>query len=87
VDAAIGGKTGVNVRFDPDGDGVVKNLVGAFWLPVRVVVDLDVLDALPGPLRTEGLAEILKAGLVADPRIVDALAAGGADTPLDAVVA
>lgn len=87
VDAAIGGKTGVNVRFDPAGDGVVKNLVGAFWLPVRVVVDLDVLDALPGPLRTEGLAEILKAGLVADPLIVDALAAGGADTPLDAVVA
>ena len=41
VDAAIGGKTGVNL---PEG----KNLVGAFWQPIGVVCDLDALDTLPG---------------------------------------
>ena len=40
VDAAIGGKTGVNL---PEG----KNLVGAFWQPSGVVCDLDALDTLP----------------------------------------
>jgi 3-dehydroquinate synthetase len=85
VDASIGGKTGVNVRLD-DAGAVAKNLVGAFWHPARVAVDLDVLDRLPGPLRTEGTAEILKAGLIADPGIVEALAAGGPDTPLERVV-
>ena len=47
VDAAIGGKTGVNL---PEG----KNLVGAFWQPSGVVCDLDALDTLPErelPLR------------------------------------
>ena len=41
VDAAIGGKTGVNL---PEG----KNLVGAFWQPSGVVCDLDALATLPG---------------------------------------
>lgn len=79
VDASIGGKTGINRRG--------KNLVGAFWHPSRVLVDLDVLDRLPDRLRVEGSAEIVKAGLIGDPDIVAAYAGGGMGTPLEDVVA
>lgn len=78
VDAAIGGKTGINRKG--------KNLVGAFWHPRRVIVDLGILDALPTDLRLEGSAEIIKAGCIADPAIVEAYAAGGIDADLDVVV-
>jgi 3-dehydroquinate synthase len=63
VDAAIGGKTGINRHG--------KNLVGAFWHPTRVLVDLEILERLPAGLKREGSAEILKAGYLADPAIVD----------------
>lgn len=53
VDAAIGGKTGVNL---PEG----KNLVGAFWQPSGVVCDLDALDTLPERERRCGLGEMAK---------------------------
>ncbi len=53
VDAAIGGKTGVNL---PEG----KNLVGAFWQPVAVVCDLDALDTLPSRELRCGLGEMAK---------------------------
>jgi 3-dehydroquinate synthetase len=78
VDAAIGGKTGIN--------HAGKNLVGAFWHPSRVVVDLDVLEAAPLPLRLEGSAEIVKAGYIGDPEIVRLYRRHGGDTPLAEVV-
>lgn len=78
VDAAIGGKTGINF------DG--KNLVGAFHLPSRVVINLDLLEALPQGLLLEGLAEALKAGYVGDPELVDLLASRGTGAPLEEVV-
>lgn len=53
VDAAIGGKTGVNL---PEG----KNLVGAFWQPSAVVCDLDALGSLPERERRCGLGEMAK---------------------------
>ena len=53
VDAAIGGKTGVNL---PEG----KNLVGAFWQPSGVICDLDALDSLPERERRCGLGEMAK---------------------------
>jgi len=53
VDAAIGGKTGVNL---PEG----KNLVGAFWQPVGVVCDLDALATLPARERRSGDGEMAK---------------------------
>jgi 3-dehydroquinate synthetase len=68
VDAAIGGKTGVDL---PAG----KNLVGAFHQPVAVVADLDALAGLPPVEVRSGLAEVAKAGLVGDPDLVAALAA------------
>jgi shikimate kinase / 3-dehydroquinate synthase len=59
VDAAIGGKTAIDL---PQG----KNLVGAFHWPVRTVVDPALLETLPEPQRLEGMAEVVKAGLLAD---------------------
>ena len=78
VDAAVGGKTAVNV------DG--KNLVGAFRHPERVVIDPDVLRALPEPLLREGSAEALKAGLIADVSILELYEAHGLAAPLEEVV-
>ncbi|HZT84902.1 MAG TPA: bifunctional shikimate kinase/3-dehydroquinate synthase [Gaiellaceae bacterium] len=59
VDAAIGGKTAIDL---PQG----KNLVGAFHWPDRTVVDPALLETLPEPQRLEGMAEVVKAGLLAD---------------------
>jgi 3-dehydroquinate synthase len=78
VDAAIGGKTGINV------DG--KNLAGTFRHPQRIVIDLDLLDALPLRLRLEGAAEAVKAGFIADERIIAAYEAHGVEASLDTVV-
>ncbi|TML44685.1 MAG: bifunctional shikimate kinase/3-dehydroquinate synthase [Actinobacteria bacterium] len=58
VDAAIGGKTAINL---PEG----KNLVGAFHWPVRTVIDPTLLRTLPEEQRREGLAEVVKTGLLA----------------------
>jgi shikimate kinase/3-dehydroquinate synthase len=58
VDAAIGGKTAIDL---PQG----KNLVGAFHWPVRTVIDPALLETLAPEQRTEGLAEAIKTGLLA----------------------
>jgi 3-dehydroquinate synthase len=68
VDAAVGGKTGINTA-----EG--KNLVGAFHEPAGVVCDLNTLDSLPRDELVAGLAEVIKCGFVADPRILDLLEA------------
>jgi shikimate kinase / 3-dehydroquinate synthase len=58
VDAAIGGKTAINL---PEG----KNLVGAFHWPIRTLIDPELLVTLPEEQRREGLAEVVKTGLLA----------------------
>jgi len=63
VDAAVGGKTAVDI---PEG----KNLVGAFHPPGGVLADLATLATLPRPDYVSGLAEVIKAGFVADPEIL-----------------
>jgi 3-dehydroquinate synthase len=68
VDAAVGGKTGINTA-----EG--KNLVGAFHPPAGVVVDLDTLATLPRHEYVAGLAEVVKAGFIADPVILDLIEA------------
>jgi len=78
VDAAIGGKTGINVGG--------KNLVGVFRHPVRVVIDTDLLEALPEELVREGAAEALKAGLIADPYLVELYERDGLVAPMGEVV-
>jgi 3-dehydroquinate synthase len=64
ADAAVGGKTGINTA-----EG--KNLVGVFHPPVGVLCDLDVLATLPQAEFVSGLAEVIKAGFIADPVILD----------------
>jgi len=78
VDASIGGKTGVNLAG--------KNLVGVFWHPTRVLIDVDVLSALPPHLIREGLAESFKAGLIGDSTICRDLRANGAEAALADIV-
>ncbi|HEU0042034.1 MAG TPA: 3-dehydroquinate synthase [Jiangellaceae bacterium] len=68
VDAAIGGKTAVNT---PEG----KNLVGAFHPPVGVLCDLSALETLPRDDYVAGLAEVVKAGFIADPAILEIIEA------------
>lgn len=72
VDAAVGGKTGINL---PTG----KNLVGAFYEPVGVLCDLDLLAGLPPAEVSSGMAEVVKAGFIRDERITDLVAQDPAD--------
>ena len=64
VDAAIGGKTGVNL---PEG----KNLVGAFWQPVAVICDTEVLSTLPPREYRSGLGEMAKYAFLGVPDLPD----------------
>ncbi|MGO4257481.1 3-dehydroquinate synthase [Marmoricola sp. RAF53] len=64
VDAAVGGKTGMNT-------GAGKNLVGSFHEPAGVVCDLDVLSTLAEPELIAGLGEVVKCGFIADPAILE----------------
>ncbi|UBV41821.1 3-dehydroquinate synthase [Deinococcus taeanensis] len=70
VDAAVGGKTGVNL---PEG----KNLVGAFWPPRAVWCDTTTLTTLPEAVFREGAAEAFKHGLISDPSLLDRVTAPG----------
>jgi 3-dehydroquinate synthase len=65
VDAAVGGKTGINLSAG-------KNLAGAFFEPFTVICDLGYLTTLPQVDVKAGLAEVLKCGFIADPQILHA---------------
>jgi 3-dehydroquinate synthase len=80
VDAAVGGKTGINTA-----EG--KNLVGSFYPPRAVLCDLDSLETLPRKDFVAGLAEVVKCGFIADPQILelveaDPAAASSWDAPV-----
>jgi len=75
VDSSVGGKTAVN---HPLG----KNMIGAFYQPASVVVDLDCLQTLPPRELSSGLAEVIKYGIILDDAFFDWLEAN-----LDAVMA
>ena len=64
VDAAVGGKTGINTS-----EG--KNLVGAFHAPAVVLVDTEILATLPENETRAGFAEVVKAGFISDSTILD----------------
>ncbi len=66
VDAAVGGKTGINTA-----EG--KNLVGSFYAPAAVLADLDTVESLPVNDRLAGFAEIVKCGFIADPSILETI--------------
>ncbi|MBI2481089.1 MAG: 3-dehydroquinate synthase, partial [Planctomycetia bacterium] len=59
VDSSVGGKVGVNLPG-------AKNMVGAFWQPVAVLIDTDVLNTLPIREYRSGLAEVVKYGVILD---------------------
>jgi len=59
VDSSVGGKTGVNHRLG-------KNMIGAFYQPKSVVIDVDTLISLPSRELKSGLAEVIKYGLISD---------------------
>ena len=64
VDAAVGGKTGINARSG-------KNLIGSFYSPTEVLIDLAFLNTLPKRDLSAGMAEVLKCGFIADYRILN----------------
>ena len=66
VDSSVGGKTAVN---HPQG----KNLIGAFYQPRLVTIDLDTLASLPVEEFRAGMAEIIKYGVIEDPKLFDYL--------------
>ncbi len=72
VDAAVGGKTGINTA-----EG--KNLVGSFHSPAAVLADLDALATLPQNELVAGMAEVVKCGFIADPRILELIEADVAE--------
>src|SRR6185312_16202754 len=74
VDAAVGGKTGIDVAAG-------KNLVGAFHPPAGVLCDLTALATLPPADYRAGLAEVVKCGFIADPAILDLLERDGVAAP------
>jgi 3-dehydroquinate synthase len=82
VDAAVGGKAGVNTDAG-------KNLVGVFHEPTAVIVDLATLESLPRNELVAGMAEVIKAGFIADPRILELVEADpeAAVDPADPVLA
>ena len=80
VDAAIGGKTGVNL---PEG----KNLVGAFWQPAAVICDTEVLSSLPPREWASGRGEMAKYAFLGGPRTGDGPDASLLELPLAEQVA
>jgi 3-dehydroquinate synthase len=69
VDAAVGGKTGVN-------HAQGKNLIGSFYQPDLVLMDVDTLSSLDRRDRVSGFAEMLKMGAIMDPEYLDQLVEG-----------
>jgi len=66
VDASIGGKTGINIKFG-------KNLVGSFYQPSFIYIDFDTLSTLPYKEIKQGIAEIIKYGVIKNKKIFEKL--------------
>src|SRR6266496_3099855 len=66
VDAAVGGKTGVNLVAG-------KNLIGSFHQPLSVLIDPEVLSTLPEREYRAGLFEVVKHGVIASPELFDVM--------------
>jgi 3-dehydroquinate synthase len=74
VDSSVGGKTAIN---HPMG----KNMIGAFYQPLRVIADLDTLDTLPDRELSAGLAEVIKYGIIYEADLLAQLRGGIASLP------
>ncbi len=79
IDSSIGGKTAIDL-------GSAKNIVGAFWQPSVVLIDPDTLATLPRRQFINGLAEAVKAGLIADPQLFDIFENGDIDAEIETII-
>ena len=79
IDSSIGGKTAVDL-------GDTKNIVGTFWQPKLVIVDPDTLSTLPRRHFVNGLAEAVKAALLADPELFSIFEQGDVDARIDEII-
>ena len=79
IDSSIGGKTAVDL-------GDTKNIVGAFWQPKLVIVDPDTLSTLPRRHYINGLAEAVKASLLADPELFAIFENGDVDARIGEII-
>jgi 3-dehydroquinate synthase len=75
VDAAVGGKTGINSDYG-------KNLIGSFHSPISVIVDVDLLGTLSPRDISAGMAEVIKCGFISDPQILKLAAESSTQTLL-----
>lgn len=71
-DSSVGGKTGCDLTYG-------KNLAGAFKQPRLVIIDPDTLDTLPQRYKSDGMAEVIKHGLIASPELFDIIERGSLD--------
>lgn len=79
VDSSIGGKTAVNLNG-------IKNIVGAFYQPKKVLVDLDLLQTLDDRLISEGLAEAVKMSLTSDAKLFELFEKGNINENMDEII-
>ncbi|WP_407382447.1 3-dehydroquinate synthase [Ruminococcus sp.] len=79
VDSSIGGKTAVNL------DGI-KNIVGAFYQPKKVLIDLDLLATLPDRQVSNGLAEAVKMALTSDEKLFELFEKGNIKDNMDEII-
>ena len=79
IDSSIGGKTGVNF-------GGVKNIVGAFYQPKKVLIDPDLLKTLPGRQFSNGLAEAIKVSLTSDKELFDIFESKSVEENIDEII-
>ena len=79
VDSSIGGKTAIDL-------GRIKNIIGAFHQPKKVIIDPDVLSTLPERHLKNGLAEALKAGIIMDRELFEIFERGEAEEKIDEVI-
>ena len=79
MDSSVGGKTAVDL-------GDTKNIVGAFWQPKLVIVDPDTLSTLPRRHYINGLAEAVKASLLADPELFAIFEKGDIDAQIGEII-
>lgn len=79
VDSSIGGKTAIDL-------GKIKNIIGAFHQPKKVIIDPDVLSTLPDRQLKNGLAEALKAGIIMDKDLFEIFEEGTAEEKIEEVI-
>lgn len=79
IDSSVGGKTGVDL---PAG----KNLAGAFWQPAAVLCDPELLHTLPPEVFSDGTAEAIKYGVIADRQLFEVIASGALRENLDMAI-